>query len=333
MVGRLDLDAFEACAGEFDASVEALPSIDHFCSSSSWILPFHRAFVPDRELHLYRRDDNFVALAGQWHVNIGPYFEPLETMWQFACPFAGPRGVELLVDVEAEIAKEHQRKNVTLVLSGIPLSGPLVGALASALGSSHALRIVDTTTRFVASLAGGLDGWHSRRSASFRRNLRAAKRRAEAAGIEFVHVDVPDAAAAQRSYSRIMRIERLGWKAIAGNGVNRGEMRAFYREMLPRLASRGQLRLLIARLDGCDVGYLHGGALAKNFRGLQMSFDDSLRHLSLGNLLQYEMIRTICEEGFDTYDLGSNPGYKERWSEPGLRTGTLLCVPTDRILT
>jgi CelD/BcsL family acetyltransferase involved in cellulose biosynthesis len=327
MERRLDLEAFEACVGEFDASVEASPSIDRFCSRSSWILPFHRAFVPHRELYLYRRGDAFVALAGQRHARIGAYVEPLETMWQFACPLAGNGAVALLADVEKAIAAEHGEQHLTMVLSGIPLAAGLPRELVAALGPTHQLRVADTTTRFVASLAGGLDGWLARRSASFRRNLRAAARRAQEAGVELVPIDVPDAAAARRIYPRILEIERTSWKARTGAGVDSGPMSEFYRDMLPRLASRAELRLLVARCEGRDIGYLHGGALGKQFRGLQMSFEDGYRHLSLGNLLQYAMIGALCEDGFESYDLGSRPGYKERWSEEGLRTATLVCRP------
>ena len=58
-----------------------------------------------------------------------------------------------------------------------------------------------------------------------------------------------------------------------------------------------------------------------------MSFDDDEARLSIGNLLQCEMIRMLCEQGFATYDLGSKPGYKERWAERGLSTVTLVCRP------
>ena len=111
-------------------------------------------------------------------------------------------------------------------------------------------------------------------------------------------------------------------------------MRAFYAEMLPRLAARGRLRVLFAKLGGRDVGYLHGGTLGDSssdapghFRGLQMSFDDDHAKLSIGNLLQREVIGALCEEGFATYDMGSQPSYKARWTEAGLRTATLVCRP------
>ena len=96
---RLDLDEFEAYAGAYDRGVGAQAGVDAFCSRTEWILPFHRAFLPERELHLYRRGGSFVALAAREHPTFGPYLESLENMWCFACPLVGPEGAELLADV------------------------------------------------------------------------------------------------------------------------------------------------------------------------------------------------------------------------------------------
>jgi CelD/BcsL family acetyltransferase involved in cellulose biosynthesis len=62
------------------------------------------------------------------------------------------------------------------------------------------------------------------------------------------------------------------------------------------------------------------------FRGLQLSFDESLRSYSLGNVMQALMIRCLCDEQAHTYDLGTDLEYKKRWSEPGLRTEVLAVL-------
>ena len=98
MADRLSLEGFEACSADFDCSVDA-SDVDRFCSRSEWILPFHQAFLPERELFLYRggRDGaSFVALASREHAKVGPYLEALENMWCFACPLIGPDAATLL---------------------------------------------------------------------------------------------------------------------------------------------------------------------------------------------------------------------------------------------
>jgi CelD/BcsL family acetyltransferase involved in cellulose biosynthesis len=222
---------------------------------------------------------------------------------------------------------ETSKTSVPLILSGIPISGAVPKSLVAALVGQHEIRAVDMTERFVASLTGGLDGWLGRRSPSLRRNLRAAARRARDAGLAFERHRVSDEDTARALYERVLEIERTSWKSMEGAGADTEPMRTFYADMLPRLAATGRLHVLFATLGERDVGYLHGGSLDDHFRGLQMSFDARCADLSIGNLLQREMISILCEEGFTAYDLGSKPGYKERWSEPGLATMTLVCRP------
>jgi CelD/BcsL family acetyltransferase involved in cellulose biosynthesis len=311
---------------DFDHSVDA-SDVDRFCSRSEWILPFHRAFLPERDLFLYRggRDGtSYVALASREHAAVGHCLEAVENMWCFACPLIGPDAAALL---DAAIADHGPR--APLVLSGIPASRAPTSLLASVvqrLGSRYELRAVDTTLRFVASLEGGLDGFLSRRSSSFRRNLRAAARKVKGEDLSFEHVQVSQATVSN-AYARILRIESASWKSAEGSGIDTGPMRAFYRNMLPRLAARGALRLIVARLAGEDVGYLYGGTCGDHFRGLQISYDQRHERLSLGNLMQHEMIQAVCEQGFRSYDLGTRSDYKRRWAEEGLETITVLARP------
>jgi hypothetical protein len=359
---RLSLEAFEAGAAAFDRSVEGDPGIDPFCSRSEWILPYHRAFLPDRELFLYRGPErapqgaeeaapegspeeapeekstesgSFVALAARSHESVGLYLEALENMWCFACPLVGPGCVGLLEEAIADAARARppERETPPLVLSGVPASREregLLGRLVRALGSGseprYELRIVDETVRYVASLEGGLAGWLSRRSRKFRRGLRQAEKRA-VGRLAFEPVRVESAAAVADVLPRVLAVEARSWKAAQGSGAGHGAMLAFYRDMLPRVAARGGLRLLFARYDGEDVGYLHGALSGTHFRGLQMSYEARHAHLAPGNLLQREMIALLCVEGARSYDLGTSQSYKQRWAEEGLRTLTILARP------
>jgi CelD/BcsL family acetyltransferase involved in cellulose biosynthesis len=326
MPDRLTLEELEADAAAFDRSVAATAGIDPFCSRTEWILPFHRAFLAERELHLYREGDAFLALAAREHPAAGVFLEPLENMWCFACPLVGPESPGLLREVASRVEAATGRRP-PMVLAGIPLRGTLARALIDSLDVRYALRVVDVTLRFVAALEGGFESWLGRRSASFRRNLRSAVRMAEREAVTFEALDVPDARHAAPLYDRILAIEEKSWKSAAGVGVDEGNMLAFYRDMVPRLAARGGLRVVIARQDEEDVGYVYGSVVADHFRGLQMSSDHRLRRLSLGNLLQRAMIERLCAEGIGSYDLGSQSDYKRRWAEEGLKTVTVLCRP------
>jgi hypothetical protein len=341
MEERLSLEALEARAADFDRAVEAEADIDPFCSRSEWILPYQRAFLPERELFVYRRGGNesgrdglssWAALAARSHPAVGHYLESIENMWCFACPLVGPDSLSLLDAAVADVAhlQAPEHPGVALALSGIPDSRTPEGLLSRIvhhLDPRYELRAVDSTLRFVASLEGGLDGWLSRRSRLFRKRLRQAERKAAGEPLSFQHLDVSSAESARALYPRILAIEARSWKSATGNGVDQGRMRAFYEDMLPRLAARGGLRVLIALHDGKDAGYLHGGLVGHHFRGLQVSYDERFDPLSLGNLMQREMIAKLCDEGVTRYDLGTRSDYKRRWAEEGLRTLTLVARP------
>ncbi len=322
---RLTLAELESCRDSFDAMVEADPQLDRYCSRTEWILPFHRAFHSERELYLYRSNQAFVALAANPHAGIGHHLEALECMWGFGCPLVGPGASELLPEILA--GWRNRPFGPPAVLTGIPLAGPLTRGLVGGVRRSHELRIIDLVTRYVASLEGGMDGFLRRRSSAFRRNLRSAQRKLGGFGLRFQRVARVSSRELPDLYRRILRIERLSWKASTGNGADQGCMKAFYQDMLPRLARRDGLRVVFARQDGCDVGYVSGAVIGDHYRGLQFSFDARLSKLSLGNVLQYQMLEWLCEDGFATYDLGSQSQYKRRWAEEGLSTATVLLLP------
>lgn len=312
----LDRAGLEACAAAYDASVEADPAVDRFCTRSEWVLSFHDAFHPGRELVAARAGASFVALAAR-----GPVLEPLEAMWGFASPLVGAESVELLAGL---LARRGRRE--LLYLAGLAPRDPRTRALILRLDPTHSLSVASTTERFVARL-DDLDGYLARRSAKFRAGVRAAQRRVRAAGIAFEQQFCVSAAHVQAAYARVLAVERRSWKAATGNGVDRGPMREFYGRMYPRLAARGALRLLFAVRDGEDLGYLAGGIAGSTFRGLQFSFDDRLRALGLGNALQVEMIARLSGSGVRAYDLGAQSAYKARWAEGRSLTVGLLARP------
>lgn len=313
----LDRAALEACAAEYDAAVDGDPDVDRFCTRSDWILPFHDAFQPGSELVAARSGGSFALLASR-----GPLLEPLEAMWGFASPLVGESCVELLLELVASRGRTGQR----LHLSGLPPRGARTRALVAGLEPTHALAVASVTERFVAKL-DDWDGYLSRRSAKFRAGLRAAQRRVAGAGISFEALEGVTAAGAAAAYERVLAVERRSWKSASENGVDRGPMRAFYAGMFPRLAARGALSLLFAMQDGEGVGYLAGGRAGHAFRGLQFSFDERLRPLGLGNVLQAEMIARLSLAGVGTYDLGAQSAYKARWAEGRLLTVGIFAQP------
>ncbi|MGH9887949.1 MAG: hypothetical protein ACREBE_20620, partial [bacterium] len=182
---RLDGAEFAACVEDYDRAVAADVEIDAFCSRGAWVSSFHEAFRANAELRIARDGDAFVALAAVDEPRVGRVLEALESMWGFAAPLVGADSPALLGRMLDESAAYGER--LPMLLSGVPAAGARLETLIRVLAPRFALRPLPVRTRFQASLAGGLEGWLARRSARFRRNLRAAQRRTHSAGVVFDH--------------------------------------------------------------------------------------------------------------------------------------------------
>jgi len=319
------LTAYElrAHGEEHYRAVAATEDIDQFCSSLDWILPAHEAFIPDHPLHLRRSSAGFVTLARGFNPRIGRYLQPLEASWCLACPFVG-NDVGAVVGGFAESCETTLRDWDLLYLSGIPQDSEIFRSVLRNFHERHRIGLGHKTRRYVASLDGGLDGWMGRRSSKFRSNMRRADRARTDEGVTYEYLSTFEKDFdAEALYDRVLRVEEKSWKGKSGTGILDGGMNTFYRIMLPRLARRGNLRVLFARLDGQDIAYVFGGVFGDTYRGLQLSYDDDYGSLSPGNLVQYEIISRLCEEGTRWYDLGSELDYKSRWAESRLETITM----------
>ena len=303
----------------------AAPQLDPLCCRSEWQLSFHEAFARSRPLHLRACEGSLIAFAEQLHPRLGALLEPLEAHWLFGCPLLGPDAPELLASLLDEDAFASRRPMV--LLSGLLPGSALARALPRAFARRfEGLRLEPTVVRS-ASLEGGVDGFLSRRSAAFRRNLRRAERAAGERGVRFERCRPLAAGEADAAFERMARVERASWKGLEGRGMAEPPSSEFYGGMLRRLASAGAGRVAFARLDERDVGYVFGGVAGPYYRGQQFSYAEECRGLSLGNLLQLAQIRWLCEEGVQRYDMGSLMEYKRHWAELELKGEVLLLRP------
>jgi CelD/BcsL family acetyltransferase involved in cellulose biosynthesis len=66
----------------------------------------------------------------------------------------------------------------------------------------------------------------------------------------------------------------------------------------------------------------------RRYRGLQLSYTEDARALSVGNLLQHHQLLELDRLNLaDIYDLGMDFDYKRRWAD---RTETSLALIVDR---
>lgn len=323
---RLTPDDFERECAEYDGAVLATPDIDHFCSSSAWILPAHDHLMPRRTAWFFRDAGTYVVLAQRQHTTGLRTLEPLESSWGLACPIIGTdtRQEAALVDA---VLREYAAEWDLALFSGITPSSSLFQQLVPTLGGHYRLGVGQTTRRYVANVRDGLDGYLAGRSHGFRKKLAQADRRARLAGLTFERCSPSTAASTAAAYARILDVEARSWKGRDGVGINQGPLQAFYHAMTHRLVRRHALRLLFAQHDGRDVAYILGGTLERTYRGLQFSYDEAYAPLSLGSLCQRQQIEELCTEGFVNYDLGTEIAYKERWADRTFDTITLTVRP------
>lgn len=321
----ISLEELRDATGGFDDAVARTPGIDRFCSSAPWVLSAHEALMGAREPWILRCAGGGWAATALAERSGGRFIEPLELSWGLASPLAGG-DVEPLV--ESFVAAAAARADWDgLLLAGMAPGGVLERALLRALPARWRFGPGAETARTLARLDdGGLDGFLARRSRNFRKALRAAERACAREGVTFEDVATPDAGAADAAMARIVDVEQRSWKGRAGVGVDDGPMRAFYAHMVRMLAPAGRMRLIMARVEERDVGFILGGVFAGEYRGLQFSHDVAFRHLSLGNVLQRQQLERLCAEGVGVYDLGTVMEYKERWADESFVTRLMVVL-------
>lgn len=322
---EIALASLEEDAADFDAAALATGGIDRYCSSTAWVLPAHAAFHAANPALILRSKHGFAAVARGVAGTLGRFLAPLEAMWGLACPLVGADPASLARDFYRTMNARRGEWDAVW-LAGVEARGPLFEALAALFSTTCHLRWGPIANRYTASLEGGIDGFLARRSPKFRANLRHAVRHAAREGITFDALDPSAPPAPAELYARILAVEARSWKGMSGAGITVGDMRTFYDRTLALIVPRAQCRAVFARRDGEDVGFIFGGVLGNTYRGLQASFDERLRALSLGNVLHYAMIERLVAEGIAFYDLGSEIEYKARWGEAGIATCTLVAL-------
>ena len=301
-------DAIETCALD-------TPGIDPFCSAPDWMFAAHRAWDNNLSPWIWRLESGYAAFLTD-----GFILTPFDRTWGYSCPLIGPPRVAYEL---AELLKRNQGDWGLVVITGIRREAPLFRAIIAAFSSYCEFALGEPQLRWNADLRGYLD----RRPSKFKRELRRIEKKAEKAGITIENGEGRDV------FERVLSVESRSWKGPAETGLNEEPMRDFYRALFRRLIARHRLRLRFARKDGEDIGYIAGGVIGDQYRGLQFSFDDRFREFSPGNLMQWSEIQALSQRGYRGYDLGIDIPYKERWADERVETSTLVIRRRARPVT
>lgn len=299
---------------------------DPFCCTTAWQLSFHDAFSPKRRLLIEATAGSVIAFAETFFSPQDICLTPIEAGWLFGCPLLGGYAVELLTEALEYAANVYTPLSPALMISGIRPGGELSRRLLRRFSSEYAIFLYATSVQCAASLAGGVDGFLSRRSANHRSKLKKASRRISEKGVCFERVVPGSPQESETTFFRMLAVEQASWKGIGKCGMAEPPAEQFYAVMLQRLAAAKEARVIFATHEGKDIGFIFGGMAGKIYRGQQFSYDDGWKTFSIGNLMQLEQITWLCEEHATRYDMGPLTGprmhYKAHWTEKEIELQT-----------
>ena len=305
--------------------------IDPFACTPAWQLAYHDAFSPCQPLLIESDGKNLVAFTEFKDSRGRIFLLPIEHMWLSACPVLGQHGLLYLRSILGKCQKMYHGRMPCLVISGVQPDSMFEENLWKALHGSFIFRVHPLAEQRAASLDGGFDGYLSRRSANLRSKLKKAQRKAAGQGIVFERHVPRTAEEADMLYARMLDVELRSWKGIGECGMAETPSKEFYQNMLRRLAQLEGARIMFATHEGRDIGFIFGGLAKDVYRGQQFSYDDGWKNFSIGNLLQAEQIRWLCEEGILRYDMGMSGdprmAYKQHWAEQKLMLRTFVLEP------
>jgi len=314
---RIDADDLHRAARAWDAAVDRTEGADEFCAASPWAFSAAESF-PEAEPPVVVTDGaSFAGLRARSAEDGTRLLLGLDPVWGFATPVVGHPvvGARLL---DARLGLEDH--DVAVVVGQREGSIGL-RCLVQVLGERRRLLQGPTEQRLQADLRAGADAWWARRSPRFRQRLRRLRAGAVDAGVEVVDCSAlpPDEA-----LDRVLAVEARTWKGRSDTGLASPDLADFYRRLAWRLAAADQLRLLVARRDDVDVGYVLGGVRGRTYRGLQLGYAEEVRPLGIGHVLQLHQLEALPREGVHTYDLGMDMEYKRRWADRIDETFTVL---------
>lgn len=300
---------------------------DPICCAPAWNLAFHQIFRPDSRI-FYLRDLESLLLLCEIKNSLGiTYLMPLEDSWLFGQPLLGSYAPELLNEAIGVFLRAYPERFPPILLSGIQPDNPANIKLFTFFCRRFNYHPYSQTILCSASLKGGLDGWLGRRSANHRAKLRKAWRKAKMAGITFERARPENPESVASLYKRILNVARVSWKGIEKCGMYESPSREFYECLLEHYALTRMGYIIFAKHEERDIGFIFGGATGSIYRGQQFSYNQEYASYSIGNLLQLEKIKWLCEMGFLRYDMGpisgKRMGYKEHWTE---QTHTIVSI-------
>ncbi|MEW5977990.1 MAG: GNAT family N-acetyltransferase [Acidobacteriota bacterium] len=172
-----------------------------------------------------------------------------------------------------------------------------------------------TSVTPVIALNGSWEEFLQTRSPKFRKTHRNVANRL--GRLEGVEVHCHRRKAEDSLFEQILEVSSRGWKAAEGLAIGSlPATRRFFSALTETAAIRGWLMVWLLKVKDQPVAVEYDLADGKQVFALRADFDQSYKEYSPGSFLEFQIIKTLFDEGFSEYFTG--PGlnaYKLHWTE------------------
>jgi Acetyltransferase (GNAT) domain len=220
-------------------------------------------------------------------------------MWQTFQPSQAPLGLILL---SASTDGPRQVRRLLRALPGYALG---LGVLQQdpditvfrGMTERRGVEVVQYIETARVSVNRSFEDYWNLRGSDLVENVARRKRRLERLGIRFELLEDREPGRVSESVAEYGRLESTGWKASQGTAVTaENQQGCFYREILERFCERKEGVIYRLLFDGKTVASQLGLQRDGMLILLKMAYDESVREMSPGFLIQAEMFKAIFAE-------------------------------------
>ena len=311
-----------ALGGEWRELFQSGGGVNPFLSWE-WQYTFWRAFAQRRPIWILEARDRTNRLVGLLVLTAKGGLTGARHWWMLTNGLTGADALDILVrpgfgstvrDAIAHAVAAGLQRWDFLDLEDLPCGTATVAAFRSALQPRGVK--VEVEPRF-ACPGFALSGTFAAHLAGFKRRETYQRRRRwleKQPGYRIEVVSTPgEAPAAMEDF---LRLHHLRWDVEGGSdGIPRGRVEEFHRDMAPLVAARGWLRLYRLMVDGRSIAAVYGLELGRRFYYYQSGMDPAWSARSPGLVLIGKTIEDAYARKLTDYDFlrGTEP-HKLDWA-------------------
>ena len=206
---------------------------------------------------------------------------------------------------------------IPLNLHRVPATSPLIAAVKRSYCKSALILLRSRVGCPYITLSDRNTSLDSLLSSTIKRDLRRARKRAEAMGTVAVEIHSPKNEAEFRPlWEQLLDIEALSWKGETGTAMKAdSRILSFYENYTRAIYQRGELRIFFLCIDGRPIAMQLVVVSNNCFWLLKIGYNAQYSKCSPGMLLMYEAMQYAKKEGLESYEfMGYAKAWTRRWT-------------------